>query len=156
MRPIRPDDKERLAAGHERLSEHTAWLRYLRPKSRLTAAEVRYLTEVDGRNHVALVVLRADDREAMVAVGRFVRDLADPSTAEFAIVVGDRYQRRGLGTALAGLLAEEARRHGIRRLRALTAAENVAVSRLLARIDRGLKVERQDGATRELVVELAA
>lgn len=52
VRPIRPDDKQRLARGHELMSPETQRLRYLMPKPRLTAAELRYLTEVDDRDHV--------------------------------------------------------------------------------------------------------
>ena len=156
IRPIRPDDKPLLAAAHGRLSPETVHRRFLAAKPRLTQAELRYLTEVDGHDHVALVAVPEDDPSRIIAVGRFIRDPADPELAEFAIVVGDPYQRRGLGTALARSLAEEARGRGIRRLRAITLPENVAARRLIATITRGLADERTSQGAREVIAALAA
>jgi RimJ/RimL family protein N-acetyltransferase len=156
VRPIRPADKPLLAAGHARLSPESVRFRYMAPKPRLTDAELRYLTEVDRRDHVALVAVPVEGPPEIVGVARFVRDRGDPSLAEFAIVVSDAYQRLGLGTQLARLLAGEARQRGVRRFRAVTLADNVAVRRLTATIARGLTSERDAGAERELEIELAA
>src|SRR5213592_2041517 len=98
-RPISAADKALLQAGMARLSSTSAYHRFLSGKPRLTQAELRYLTEVDGCDHIALVVL--DDHDELVAVGRLVRDGARPDTAELAITVGDCWQRRGIGRALA-------------------------------------------------------
>ena len=156
MRPIRPQDKALLASGHAHLSPETIRRRYLSAKPRLTQADLRYLTEVDGQDHVALVATTTAGPQEIVAVGRFVRDRAQPDVAEFAIVVADAYQRRGLGTQLARRLAEEARTRGIRRFRAVTLADNVAVRRLVETIAQGLTTERTSGSERELLVQLAA
>src|SRR2546423_3227173 len=98
MRPIAPDDKALLQTGMARLSPASAYGRFLSGKPRLTPAELRYLTEVDGEDYIALVVL--DAAGDLVAVGRLVRD-ARPDTAELAITVGDCWQRRGIGRTLA-------------------------------------------------------
>jgi acetyltransferase len=157
VRPIRPEDKALLVAGHRRLSEETVRRRFLTAKPRLTSAELRYLTEVDGDDHVALVAVPVDHPDAIVAVGRFVRDRDDPEIAEFAIVVGDHYQRRGLGTALGRLLAAEAEAHGLKRFTATTLSDNVAVRRLIETISERLVFDRTGGGgVREVVLELAA
>src|SRR6478609_4039751 len=108
IRPIRPDDKHRLAAGHELMSSETQRMRYLMPKPRLSGAELRYLTEVDGEDHVALVAVADAFPDVTLGVGRFVRDRERPDTAEFAIVIADAFQGIGLGGALAEQLAEAA------------------------------------------------
>ena len=77
MRPIAPEDKARLAAGVAALSPESQYGRFLTGKSSLTPAELRYLTEVDGRDHIALLVLDSDGE--LVAVGRIVRDAARPT-----------------------------------------------------------------------------
>src|SRR2546421_2914393 len=118
IRPMRADDGDRLRAAYERLSAQTKYRRFLAPKPSLSKADVRYLVEVDGSSHVALVATAADDPERIVAVGRFVRLAEDPQTAEVAIVVGDRFQGEGLGSELLERLAEAARRSGIDRLQA--------------------------------------
>ena len=64
-----------------------------------------------------------------------------PDTAEFAIVVGDALQGRGLGSLLARELATAARSAGIRRFSATMAGENVAVRRLIAHFTRTLEHE---------------
>jgi RimJ/RimL family protein N-acetyltransferase len=156
IRPIRPEDKRALAAGHSRLSPETVHGRFLGPKPRLSSAELRYLTEVDGDDHVAFVALLADRPEWLIAVGRFVRLADDPEAAEFAIVVGDPWQNKGLGKRLASLLATEALAHGVRRFTALTLAENVAVQRIIETISERLTYPHDASGVRELVGELAA
>src|SRR5262249_14618611 len=98
MRPIHPDDKDLLQAGVAALSPESAYGRFLTGKSSLTTAELRYLTEVDGVDHIALVVL--DTNGDFIAVGRIVRQEDRPDTAEVAVVVCDEWQRRGIGRML--------------------------------------------------------
>jgi hypothetical protein len=57
IRPIRPEDREELAAGMERLSPESRYRRFFTPTSGLTASELSYLTEVDHHDHEALVAL---------------------------------------------------------------------------------------------------
>ena len=98
-------------AGLQALSPLSRYRRFLAPKPRLSPSELRYLTEVDGRDHVALVaVAPRTPPTAWSGVGRFVRLAEAPDTAEFAIVVADDWQGRGLGRALAERLAAAARR----------------------------------------------
>ena len=156
LRPIRPQDKPLLAAAHSHLSPETIRLRFLAPKPRLSRSDLRYLTEVDGHDHFALVALPVDQPDRIGGVGRFVRDPEDPELAEFAFVVGDAYQRRGLGGQLARALAAEASSRGIRRLRAVTLSDNVVVRRLIDTITQGLATHSSRHGATELVARLAA
>jgi acetyltransferase len=156
IRPIAATDKVRLSVALGRLSDRAIRQRFLAAKPRLTSAELRYLTEVDGRDHIALVAVPADDPESIVAVARCVRFSDAPDTAEFAIVVGDPLQGRGLGSLLARELATAARAAGIRRFSATMAGENVAVRRLIAHFTRTLEHDHTAHGVREVVVTLAA
>ncbi len=156
LRPIEAGDKARLTAALGRLSQETISRRFLAAKPSFSTSELRYLTEVDGRNHLALAAVLADDPEALVGVARCVRLPDAPDTAEFAIVVGDPFQGRGLGTLLARELAGAARAAGIRRFAATMLTDNVAVRRLMATISAHLELERIEGGVREVVVDLAA
>jgi RimJ/RimL family protein N-acetyltransferase len=152
IRPIRPDDKALLAAGMDHLSEHSAYQRFLVPKRRLTAAELRYLTEVDFRDHVAFVAVRPEEPDVLVGVGRWIR-LADPEVAEIAFVVADDLQRRGLGTAIGEALADAARERGVRRFVATMLPHNLAAHELFARVAQEREVTT-NGTLHELRGEL--
>ena len=137
------------------LSPQSARLRFLAPKNHLTLAELRYLTEVDHVDHYALVAVLADDPTTMAGVGRWVRDGDHPDAAEVAIVVGDCYQRQGLGTALGTALGDGARALAIARFTAMMLPENTAAQRLFAHISGRLSTRVESG-TYELVADLAA
>jgi GNAT superfamily N-acetyltransferase len=155
IRPIGPADKALLVRGMAALSPRSARLRFLAPKNHLTLAELRYLTEIDHVDHYALVAVLAEDPATVAGVGRWVRDGEHPDAAEVAVVVGDCYQRQGLGSALGVALADAARAHGIARFTAIMLPENTAAQRLFAHIS-GRLTTRMDGGTYSLVAELAA
>jgi GNAT superfamily N-acetyltransferase len=156
IRPIEPDDKERLVNGLRRLSEASIRKRFLAAKPRFSRAELRYLTEVDGINHLALVAVLESDPDQLVAVARCVRLPDRPGTAEMAIVVGDPWQGQGLGRALAVALADEALAVGIRRFAATMLADNQPALRLMRTFARRLEEGQVSGGVREVLVDLAA
>ena len=143
-------------AGFEALSERSRYLRFLTAKPRLTAGDLRYLTEVDGHDHFALVAEDPADPTRVIGVARFVRDRERPDTAEMAIVVGDAWQGRGVGSTLATSLVDAALVRGIRRFTASTLSENVAVHRLLEKVSARLEHDVTDHGLREVVAQLAA
>jgi acetyltransferase len=163
IRPIRPDDKARLQAALAGFSQETVRRRFFTAKPRLSANELRYLTEVDGHDHIALVAVAAEDPSTIVGVARSVRLAEAPDTAEWAIVVVDEWQGQGLGGALARALADAARRTGIRRIAAVMLGDNAPARRVVLRIARRLAGDTpavvdnhvHDGV-RELTVEIAA
>jgi RimJ/RimL family protein N-acetyltransferase len=155
IRPIEPGDKARLEDGLRSLSEDTIRKRFLAAKPRLSAAELRYLTEVDGVRHVALVAVLADDPDTLVAVARYVALPDSEDTAELAVVVGDPFQGQGLGRRMTELLADEARERGIRRFAATMLADNRAALRLMSTFAR--RLERSGhGPVRDYVADLVA
>lgn len=155
IRPIRPEDKALLERGIGLLSLESAYRRFLAPKSAFTLAELRYLTEVDFADHYALVAVDADHPGHLIAVGRWVRDAEHPDAAEVAVVVGDPWQGRGIGTEIGLALADAARARGIRRFTATMLTENRAAQRLFAKISDRLETHPH-GIVTELSADLAA
>ena len=155
FRHIRPDDKENLSTALGRLSAETRHKRFLAPKPHFNAAELRYLTEIDGFDHVAILAVRADDPDAIVGTARYVRLRDLPDTAEVAIVIGDRFQGQGLGRELGRRIADEARDHDVRRFTATLLGDNVAAHRLFHSISDRLE-GRIEGGTRVLTADIAA
>src|SRR5207244_92171 len=109
--------------GFAGLSAESRYRRFFSAKDRLSEAELRYLTEVDGVDHFALGALH--DGEG-AGVARFVRLRDRPDTAEAAIVVVDERQGCGLGRLLLTRLTEAARERGITRFRSDVLARNQA------------------------------
>ncbi len=136
LRLIRPSDKQLLLEGFERLSPQSRYTRFLAPKQRLTDDELRYLTEVDGLDHFAIVALRRSTfgKEEGIGVGRFVRSKDQMDTAEPAITVADDHQGKGLGTILLHRLIDAAWERNVRQFRCELLAENTRMRELLPEI----------------------
>jgi GNAT superfamily N-acetyltransferase len=151
VRPIAPEDKPLLVEGLRKLSPETSFRRFLSPKVSFTAAELRYLTEVDGRDHIAYVAFLDCQ---FVGVARCVR--TEPDTAEMAITIGDPWQGRGLGRALAALVAEKAREQGITKIAGTMLAQNKAAFRLMRGFGTQMDRDVMSHGVREVVTRLAA
>jgi RimJ/RimL family protein N-acetyltransferase len=130
IRQVRGTDAPLLADGFARLSARSRQLRFLGPKKMLSAAELRYLTEVDHHDHEAIGALSPAEGRG-VGVARYIRDPDDPGAAEIAVTIADDWQGRGLGTELLVQLSDRARQAGIGRFTATVSADNVAMTRLL-------------------------
>ena len=146
-----------LADGLRRLSPQSAQRRFLTPKRSFSRTELRYFTEVDGLDHVALVAeYPSAPARRLIAVGRFVRLDDDPRAAEVAVTVADEWQGRGIGSMLGRHLAHAARNRGIRRFTATMASDNVPAHRLMATLTEHLEQHHVGSGVDELVLDLAA
>jgi acetyltransferase len=151
VRPIAPEDKPLLLDGLRRISPETAMRRFLSPKTSFSAKELRYLTEVDQHDHIALVAVRAG---CLIAVARCVRVSAD--TADVAVVVGDPWQGLGLGRRLMRVLADAAEHEGITRFAGTMLADNRPALRLMRGFAIPLERDVISHGVREVVTRLAA
>lgn len=139
VRPIRPDDTTRLREAFARLSPETVYRRFHSVLHRLRDEEVRYLTEVDYRHHLALVAVdEAEDR--LVGVARYYLPEA-AELAEAAIVVADDWQGRGLGGFLLTRLRDAAEARGVVGFEAWVQPDNQVVRGMLER--RGFQVHTE-------------
>jgi RimJ/RimL family protein N-acetyltransferase len=130
IRQVRGSDAPLLADGFARLSARSRRMRFLGTKTTLSAAELRYFTDVDHYDHEALGALGPADGRG-VGIARYIRDPDDPRAAEIALTIADDWQGRGLGTELLVRLSDRARQAGIGRFTATVSADNAAMTRLL-------------------------
>lgn len=129
LRLIMPADKLLLADGMDNFSPESRYQRFLGARMGLTAADLRYLTEVDGVDHFAIGALTETGRG--IGVARFVRFDHEREVAEPAIAVLDAYQNKGLGLLLFSRLIAAARERGIHRFHGSMLADNKPMKSLL-------------------------
>ncbi|MDF2702507.1 MAG: Acetyltransferase domain [Rubrobacteraceae bacterium] len=144
VREIRADDAEALRRLVGRSSERSIELRFFGPMKELSAEKARRFAEVDGVDRFALVALDPEDEGEIVAVVRYEREGATDG-AEYAALVEDRFQGRGLGIGLTRHLIEAARERGIRHLHALVMRENRPMLSLLRSLDFPERKRWEDG-----------
>jgi GNAT superfamily N-acetyltransferase len=137
LRQVTPADGPELRAAFERLSPTSRYRRFFGAMTQLNDATLRYLTEVDGRDHVAIVATTDSPdlkRELGLGIARFVRLRGEPTVAEAAVTVVDDAQRNGLGRLLAVTLAEAARERGVHTFRADVLANNEPMRAIMTEI----------------------
>jgi RimJ/RimL family protein N-acetyltransferase len=145
LRHIRPEDAEELRHAFDRLSPQSRYRRFFGAVNELTDEMLRYLTEVDGKDHVAIVAgIESPDLKTETGVGcaRFVRSTEDPDVAEAAVTVVDDFQGKGLGRLLLMRIAEAARERDVKRFRAMVLKSNLPMRTLLEHA--GAVVHRDD------------
>ncbi|HVM00006.1 MAG TPA: GNAT family N-acetyltransferase [Egibacteraceae bacterium] len=127
VRPIRPDDTDRMLAMWQRLSPETIRMRFFVPRG-MTPEQMRFFTDVDYDRRFALV---AETGGRIIGVSRFDRLEDDPTTAEFAVLVEDAEQGRGVGTVLVRALVGPAQDLGVKGFVGEVLAENRSMLRML-------------------------
>jgi RimJ/RimL family protein N-acetyltransferase len=134
VREVRAEDAGALRRLVNRSSERSIELRFFGPMKELSEERARSFAEVDGVDRFALVALDPEDEGEIVAVVRYERE-AGTDGAEYAALVEDRFQGRGLGIGLTRQLIDAARERGIGRLHALVMRENRVMLGLLRSLE---------------------
>ena len=97
------------------LSFKTRYLRFMSALRELSAQMIDRLTRVDRRDAALIGIVNTDGADRAVGVARYAAN-ADGESCDFAIVVADDWQRRGLGSRLLGLLVDTASARGLKRI----------------------------------------
>ncbi len=132
VRGIRPSDAALEQSFVASLSEQTRYFRFFYQLHELTPAMLARFTRIDPAREHALVAL--DERaggSSIVAVARYGA-AADGQGAEFAIVVADAWQHRGVGRMLMRKLIASARGRGLRHLEGVVLRVNTEMLRFVA------------------------
>ncbi len=124
VRPIRPEDAELEQAFVAGLSERSRYLRFMYSLKELTPQMLSRFTQIDYDREMALVALvEAEGREQQVGVARYVTE-PDGRSCEFAVVVADAWQHRGIATRLLRNLIEVAKERRFLRMEGVALREN--------------------------------
>lgn len=137
IRPIRPDDEERLIAFHRGLSEQTVAQRYFGSISfgaRSAHMRLAKICFADYDREITLIAERGcDGGTEIIGVARLTK-VHGTSEAEFGLTITDAWQRRGLGFQMLQLLMNVAGDENVSRLRAVIRANNQAMIHLCRKI----------------------
>lgn len=147
LRRIRAEDAEALQRLVGRSSDRSVELRFFGPLKALSDEMARRFSDLDGKDRFALVALDPENPEEIVGVVRYARERGTEG-AEYAALIEDRFQGKGLGLGLTRRLVEAARENGIGHLHALVMRENARMLGLLKSLNLPERVRWQDGAER--------
>lgn len=126
IRPSRPADSQAVQAFVRDLSARSRYLRFFRPLPELPPRMLRQLVEADGvTERVLIAVTGANNAMRVVGLAQYVCE-ADGG-CEFALVVADDWQGRGLGRRLLKSLVASADAAGMRQMRGDVLRENRAM-----------------------------
>jgi acetyltransferase len=146
IRPIRPEDEPLVVDFHHRLSEQSVYLRYFRSfqlSQRVQHERLTRICFVDYDRDMALVAEYNDPEtgeKQIVGIGRLTK-LHGSKDAEFAVLVNDAFQRRGLGTELLNQLLDIGRDEGVERVIAYMLGENRGMRLISKRL--GFQFDRE-------------
>jgi acetyltransferase len=152
IRPIRPSDLELERRFVDGLSARSRYLRLLSGRA-LLRGELERWANIDPEREIALVALTGeDDDEQEIGFAQGIVEDAAAGRWDFAIVIADSWQHRGLGRALLGELVHAAREAGATILSGITLAENHVMVVLARKL--GFSVRREVGDATLLRLEL--
>ncbi len=149
LRPMRPEDAALEQQFVHSLSERSRYQRFMQHLPNLTPRMLARFTQLDYDRELALVALH---EERFIAVGRYVPN-PDGETAEFALVVADEWQGKGLGRQLLERICRYAKAAGYRDLYGHILQANHAMLELARRLGF-TEVSRESGAEVTLVRHL--
>ena len=148
IRTVNPCDKQCISDGLAQWSARSRHMRFFSPISKLSEAQLTYLTDVDNVNHVVIAATETSMEDpAGIGLARYIRLKHEPDIAEFAISVADEYQGRGVGPVLLDLLIEHATTNSIRILRGYVLESNKRMMQLLELRDAEPTMD-EDGSLR--------
>lgn len=155
VRPVLAWDAEAEQAFVRGLSPAARQQRFHVALHELPPDLLRLLTEVDHRDHVAVVAESLDDEDEplIVADARYVLGTGG-ADGEFALAVSDRWQRVGLGSALLRSLARHAARRGVHRLHGEVLRTNAPMLSLMRRLGAGFEPVQGSALLIRAVLEL--
>jgi acetyltransferase len=135
LRHIAPTDAAREQAFVHGLSSQSSYLRFHGTVKDLSKKDLEKFTNPDSRNAVALIVLcSGETSEEEIGVARYVID-PDGVNCEFAIVVADAWQKRGIGTRLMNALIRHLQVSGVKRISGSVLKGNSAMRKFVKQLD---------------------
>jgi acetyltransferase len=154
IRPIRPEDELLMVKFHEFLSDRSVYMRYfhmMNINSRTAHERLTRICFTDYDREMVLVAERENPEngeQEILGVARLSKNHAAQDEAEFALLVNDSFQRRGIGSVLLERLLEVGRNESLHRVTAEILYENSAMRRLSTKFGFHLRSDPGEGVVK--------
>lgn len=134
IRPIRPEDAEIERAFVRNLSSEAKYFRFMRSLQELTTEMLVRFTQLDYDRELAMIAVTQDNgQETELGVARYFTH-PNGKNCEFAIVIADEWQRKGLGSQLMQSLIAAARAQGIEWMEGDVLSENTKMLHMMKKL----------------------
>jgi acetyltransferase len=156
LRAIRPEDAEMEQEFVRNLSQNSRYFRFMNTVRELTPAMLIRFTQIDYDREMAFVAVHEEGgRKIEIGVARYVTN-PDAVTCEFALVVADAWQCKGLGRRMLERLIEVARWRKLRTMEGHILAGNQPMLALCKKLGFGISDHPEDSATKRARLALDA
>jgi acetyltransferase len=154
IRPIKPEDADIEQEFVQALSPETKYFRFMNTIRELSLSQLIRLTQIDYDREMAFVALVDDkDQETEIGVARYATN-PDGESCDFAIVVADDWQGKGVARRLMGVLIDAARSSGLKYMNGDFLAENTRMLRFVANLGFVLSPHPDDSGLKRGVLVL--
>lgn len=149
LRPIRPEDEPMELELIRGLSTETSRFRFFQIIKDLPHEALVRFCNIDYDREMAFIAeTREGDHKVEIGVSRLILE-SNKKRGEFAVVIADKYQGKGLGIKLVDMLIEVAREKGVEVIYGIIMSENVKMITLCEKL--GFSTRRdQDNVVAEL------
>ena len=145
LRPIRSSDGHLLVDLFNRMSAQSVYLRFLRRLDTLSENMIHQFLKINYHSDFALVaVVKEDEKDTIVAVGRYGYDPEEDST-DLAVAVRDDVQGEGLGELMLSKVVTIAKENGIARFTGIMDSRNKAIQKLLVKLGYKVSYSMESG-----------
>ncbi|MCW8964220.1 MAG: bifunctional acetate--CoA ligase family protein/GNAT family N-acetyltransferase, partial [Gammaproteobacteria bacterium] len=156
IRPIRPEDAEIEQQFIRSLSEEAKYFRFMSTLHELSQEMLVRLTQIDYHNEMALIAVnRHGENEEEIGVTRYVTNL-DKKSCEFALVVSDQWQRKGIAHHLMHNLMKIARERGLKRMEGEVLSNNLKMLDLIQSLGFHISSHPDDINIKQATIDLLA
>ncbi len=154
IRPIRPEDATMEQTMIHHLSPQTIYFRFMQAIQELTPEMLMRFTQIDYDQEMAFVaVVLQDEQEMEVGVARYVTN-PDKNSCEFAIVIADAWQGKGIGSRLMQQLIKHAQQQGLSVMEGEILVENRGMLALMNKLGFTTRLKPDDHSLRDAVFPL--
>jgi len=152
LRPIKPEDETLLKKLFQSLSEQTMRFRFFQVIREVSHDTLTRYCNIDYNREIAMVAkMDCADEKRMIGVARIILQ-PGRKEGEFAVVVGDEWQRQGLGSKLVDYIIGIGKDMGLQKIYGDILSDNVKMIKLCEK--KGFRLERVDEEMTKAILEL--